>query len=114
MNLLLDTHVLLVAQHQARYADHRALRHVMKVVAEDETRHAELGWAVAAWSEARLTPSERECVHAARATAVRELRAAMSVDVDPTLIEAAGLPGRRAVVAMLDVVEAGLWSVAAA
>jgi hypothetical protein len=45
----------------------------MRAIAEDELRHAALGWAVAAWADARLSEDARARVRTARSVAVVEL-----------------------------------------
>ncbi len=52
----------------------------MTRVADDERRHAEVSWAVAAWLAPRLTPAERAAVDEALRDAVRTL------DGDPRLV----------------------------
>jgi hypothetical protein len=97
-----ETFGALVAQHQAARATDLETRVVMETIAEDETRHAELSWAIAAWAEPRLTPAQRAEVHQARQAAVETLRRELTAPVAPTLVELAGMPDAASARAMLD------------
>ena len=56
--------------HHATHAD---VRDAMRGIADDELRHAALGWAVAAWADTRLSRDAVERVREARDAAGREL-----------------------------------------
>jgi hypothetical protein len=84
----------------------------MARIAEDETRHAELSWDIAAWADSRLSPAEREAVRRARRAAVEMLRDELARPVDPALVEVAGLPEARSALAMLEVMLQGLPALA--
>jgi hypothetical protein len=68
-----ETFGALLATLQARLAKDADVREVMVGIATDETRHASLGWSVAAWALPRLDEAGRARVAAARAAAVAEL-----------------------------------------
>ncbi len=107
-----ETYGALVAHHQARHAQDPEVRAVMARIAEDETRHAELSWDIAAWADSRLSPAEREAVRRARRAAVEMLRDELARPVDPALVEVAGLPEARSALAMLEVMLQGLPALA--
>lgn len=97
-----ETFGALVGHHQARASRDAEVAAAMLEIADDETRHAQLSWAVAEWIEPKLSESEREELRIARARAVGELRAEASAAPDPRLIEIAGLPSADIAVALLD------------
>lgn len=91
-----ETYGALVAGHQADHAHREEVRDVMRVVHEDETRHAELAWSVHAWAMARLDVAGRMRVLAAMDRAFEELAREASAFVSPELVRELGLPGVRA------------------
>ncbi len=62
-----------LAKWEVEHASHADVRDAMRAVADDELRHAALGWAVAAWAETRLSRDAIERVREARDAAAREL-----------------------------------------
>lgn len=90
-----ETFAALLACWQAERAEDRAIRAAFVRIARDETRHAALAWAVAAWAEARL--DERGCARVARARrdAVRAVQRSLGGDVEPALAERVGVPRPR-------------------
>ncbi|WP_236517047.1 ferritin-like domain-containing protein [Sandaracinus amylolyticus] len=90
-----ETFGAIVGLHQATCAQDPALRDAMRVIAEDELRHADLSWQLAAWLEPRLDDAARAEVDRARARALVALRAEVAIDPDPELARAAGLPSAR-------------------
>jgi hypothetical protein len=64
----------------------------MAPIADDETRHAELAWEVAAWAEPRLSRAARDRVDAARAQAMTDLREEAVRLLPVPLITLAGMP----------------------
>ena len=97
-----ETYAALLAHYQAQHAKDRSLAAMMEVIAEDETRHAALAWEVAEWLEPRLTDEERAEVQHARATAIEELRASLSIEPPAELVESVGMPPAQHALAMLD------------
>ncbi len=65
----------LVAAHQAEHADDPRLRELLRTIADDELRHAQLAWDLHAWLWSRLTPVQRRRLAAAQAQALAELPA---------------------------------------
>ncbi|MEW5741214.1 MAG: ferritin-like domain-containing protein [Myxococcota bacterium] len=107
-----ETYGALVAHHQAAHAQDEEIRALMQRIAEDETRHAELSWDIAAWAETKLSPSELSLVREAQRAAVSKLRDELAAPVDPTLVEVAGMPDSASALAMLDVMLKGLPALA--
>jgi hypothetical protein len=69
-----ETYGAVVGLIEARTSSDAAVRRTMRSIAEDECRHAELAWAVAAWIAPRLTEDERRTVDGAMRRAVETLR----------------------------------------
>jgi hypothetical protein len=82
----------LIGTHQSRAAADPAIRSAMRPIAADETRHAALAFAVAAWAEPRLSRAARAAVDEARRAAAARLVASASSPIDPALVTLAGLP----------------------
>jgi len=98
-----ETYGALVAWHQAQSALDPLVRQVMAQIAEDETRHAELSWRVAAWLEPQLTELERRQVSAAREIAFGTLRDDLSAaSLSPAASALIGLPAENSAIALLD------------
>jgi hypothetical protein len=87
-----ETHAALLATWQAQAAADPALRRAMQIIARDETRHAEVSWALARWAHQRLSPEQRAAVGATRSAALAKLVQSASRAQDPELIREAGLP----------------------
>jgi hypothetical protein len=69
-----ETYGAVVGLIEARMSADRGVRRAMERISEDECRHAELAWEVAAWLRERLTDRERAVVDRAMRAAVEELR----------------------------------------
>jgi len=69
-----------IAFQQAALARDPVVAQVMRAIAVDETRHADLSWRVAAWLEPLLTARERVAVERARSRALRQLDAEIAAD----------------------------------
>ncbi|MET0402939.1 MAG: ferritin-like domain-containing protein [Cystobacter sp.] len=105
-----ETYGALMAQHQALHAQDAEIRAVMAGIAEDETRHAELSWAVDHWAQTRLNDTERATLHEARRQAVHTLREEMTRPQDERLITQAGLPSPEVAAGYLSSLEHELWA----
>jgi rubrerythrin len=68
-----ETYGAAVALWQAEHACARDVRAVMRSIANDEVRHADLGWRVADWVSPKLDVCGRAAVREAGRRAVREL-----------------------------------------
>jgi rubrerythrin len=104
-----ETFGALVGTYQVEAAEDPAVARTMRVIAEDETRHAELSWAIAAWVEPLLSAEDRAAVDAATRRAVVQLRAEASLPVDSQVASVAGLPHPLAAVTMVDRLSRDLW-----
>ncbi len=71
-----ETFGALVLAFQAGRAQSTSLHRTLARIAEDETRHAALAWAVARWIDPRLDSAGRSRVASAQARALRALRRA--------------------------------------
>jgi hypothetical protein len=93
-----ETFGALVASYQAERARDPRIARAMRAVARDETRHAELAWAVDRWSQGRLPAQARREVREAMSAAFVELEAdlARGRETPPELRLAAGLPSAAA------------------
>lgn len=97
-----ETWGALIALRQAERATEPAVRASMSRIAPDEVRHAELAWAVDRWLTPRLSPTEREQVRAARATAIAELQRDARATLDANACLRVGLPGSEESAALVD------------
>ncbi|HXU61511.1 MAG TPA: ferritin-like domain-containing protein, partial [Polyangia bacterium] len=82
-----ETHAALLACSQARAATDPAIRSAMTAIADDETRHAALAWAVDDWSQSLLASAARRRVREARHEAIDQL-----INAQLTHVPLAGLP----------------------
>lgn len=87
-----ETYGAALALVQAERARARPFRLAMKRIAEDETRHAELAWAVATWLDTRLSRSARARVRKARTAAAEALVQSIPQSMAPDFIHELGLP----------------------
>jgi len=105
-----ETYGALLAHVQARRALDPTIRSRLSGIAEDETRHANLSWAVDGWSRERLSLAAR----AELGRAVREAIDGLTREIaEPTadLARVAGLPSAHEQARLLDELRTGLWSV---
>ncbi|EPX59705.1 putative lipoprotein [Cystobacter fuscus DSM 2262] len=105
-----ETYGALVAHYQALHARDEEIRGVMARIAEDETRHAELSWAIDRWAHERLSDAERATLREARQRAVETLREELASAPDAQLIDAAGIPPPEVAASMLASLERELWA----
>ncbi|NMO22266.1 ferritin-like domain-containing protein [Pyxidicoccus fallax] len=105
-----ETFGALVAHHQALHARDAEVRQEMTRIAEDETRHAELSWAIDAWAQERLSPAEREALREARRKAVETLRAEVATPLEAALITEAGMPAPEVAASLVDTLAQQLWA----
>ncbi len=105
-----ETFGALQATYQAQHAMDPAIARTMRVIAEDETRHAALAWDVAAWIMPRLTGDERARVDAARGDAVARLEADLTTPIDADVSRTAGVPADAQSAWLLGQVREVLWS----
>ncbi|OJH39594.1 ferritin-like domain-containing protein [Cystobacter ferrugineus] len=105
-----ETYGALVAHHQALHARDEQVRGAMARIAEDETRHAELSWAIDRWAHTRLSESERATLREARRAAVAALRAEVATPPDADLVTEAGIPTPEVAASLLTSLEQSLWA----
>jgi hypothetical protein len=87
-----ETWGALLAIHQANAATDPEVRAAMARIADDELRHAALGWAVDRWIQPRLSAAARARVETARREAAFALAAEAEAARAPELVERLGLP----------------------
>jgi hypothetical protein len=105
-----ETFGAMVASWQAANAVDARIRRSMARIAEDETRHAALAWALARWIEPKLDEAGRARVARARARAVKDLLREAESPPATTLVSTAGLPNERVAKALASELRAALWS----
>jgi hypothetical protein len=105
-----ETYGALLGTWQARTAGDPAVRQMMATIAVDETRHAELAWAVDAWSRTKLDGAARRRVRAARAEAVAQLAGEIEVAPPVELVERVGLPDVERARQLFAAARRELWS----
>ena len=97
-----ETWGALVALHQAEHAADADVRTAMRAIADDESAHAALSFAIGAWARAQLPAGDLDRVRRAAVGRVAEARPADDAAVR------LGWPSHTATAAMLDVVAAAL------
>jgi hypothetical protein len=90
-----ETYGVLVAMWQARTAQDSQVRKAMRTIVRDEARHAGIAADVAKWIERRLSPEACRQVGRARREALDQLRATMTRDPAPALVDYLGMPCAR-------------------
>ena len=105
-----ETYGAVVGHHQARRAQDPVVRAAMAQVAEDETRHAALSWAVAEWSLPQLTDAQRDVIRGAQRAAISALTRSVSIPEAHVLLRDAGLPAPGAALAMLQALGEQVWA----
>ncbi|MBK8412819.1 MAG: ferritin-like domain-containing protein [Sandaracinaceae bacterium] len=105
-----ETYGAVVGHHQARHAQDPVVRAGMARVAEDETRHAALSWAVAEWSLPQLTDAQRDVIRGAQRAAISALTRSVSIPEAHVLLRDAGLPAPGAALAMLQALGEQVWA----
>jgi hypothetical protein len=99
-----------IAMIQAARARDAHVRRAMKSIARDETRHAELSWAVARWLMPKLDVASRHRVHEAQEKAIAALVHDAAQEPDQSLTEKLGVPSAPQALAVLADLKAALWS----
>lgn len=90
-----ETFGALVATFQAQHAADADIRRAMAVIADDETRHADLAREIAAWADGLLDAAARERIALARRRALAALRDEIAIGVHDDLVAVAGMPNAR-------------------
>ncbi len=105
-----ETYGALVAHVQAERAADETVRAAMRAIANDETDHAALSWAIASWLEAQLDADARAQVRSAFEAAIDALATAAAVDPPRELQEELGLPSAPEAAALVDGLRELLWA----
>lgn len=105
-----ETFGALVAHHQALHARDAEVREAMTRIAGDETRHAELSWAIDRWAREQLPAAGRAALCEARREAVAALREEVTVPLDAALITEAGMPAPEVAASLVATLEQELWA----
>jgi hypothetical protein len=104
-----ETYGALVATWQSHTARDPKIRAAMRTIATDETRHGDLGWAIAEWAQGRLPSAAQRRVAAGRLEAVHALEA----DTAPAVAcmqQALGLPAPEPARTLLTECRKALWT----
>jgi hypothetical protein len=105
-----ETWGALVAIHQAHAAQDPEVRAAMARIAEDELRHAALGWAVDRWILPRLAEDARARIESARRAAVQAVGAEIEAPLAEELVLHLGLPDARRARQLFGDAFAALWA----
>jgi hypothetical protein len=102
-----ETYAAAVAGYQARTASDPIARRAMYRIARDEAKHALLAWKIQRWAAPKLR--DHDAILAAAANARAELSAEAAV-AQPELHRVLGVPAPAAATAMLQELDARVWS----
>jgi hypothetical protein len=105
-----ETYGAACARYQALRSSDTEVRATLAGVARDEARHAELSWRIHDWARSRLNAAELERLRRAAQGAIAELRRQVACEPGDSLRHFAGVPGPAQALAILDALEAQLWS----
>jgi hypothetical protein len=103
-----ETYSALLACYQAQAARDPHVRAAMTQIAEDETRHAQLSWQIAAWLEPKLSDDQRTAVSLARRAAYQRLSTELGPRLPRTAMQLVGLPDEATSLALLHQLGAAL------
>ncbi len=106
-----ETFGALVAHHQAENAEDADVKYALRVIARDETKHAELSWSIHAWAVDRLSSEERISIEIAMKEAIASLEQDESEEGAETL-RLLGLPTRAARAHLVDAMKREVWAIA--
>jgi hypothetical protein len=98
-----------VALWRAEHAADAEVRSVMREIAEDECRHAELALRIACFLDEKLEPEERATIDQARVSAIEGLYAALGDDPSSMVMSVAGVPSASSARALLDGLVGLVW-----
>jgi hypothetical protein len=87
-----ETFGALLATWQATRAADAETRRELARIAEDETDHAALSWAIAEWGLARLDDAAKKRIERARRSAIVELERENAKELDANVACIAGIP----------------------
>ncbi|HVG59120.1 MAG TPA: ferritin-like domain-containing protein [Hyalangium sp.] len=105
-----ETFGALVGHYQALHARDPEVREAMTRIADDETRHAELAWAIDRWAREQLPAAERDALREAQREAVVRLREEVALPLDAALVTEAGMPAPEVAASLVATLEQELWA----
>jgi hypothetical protein len=105
-----ETFGALVGHYQALHARDAEVREAMTRIAEDETRHAELAWAIDRWAREQLPAADRAALREAQRRAVVTLREEVALPLDAALATEAGMPTPEVAASLVATLEQELWA----
>ncbi|HEY0138429.1 MAG TPA: ferritin-like domain-containing protein, partial [Nannocystis sp.] len=106
-----ETWAALLAAHQAEHAQDPEIRAVMRTIAADEARHAELAWAIDRWLQGTLDLGGQARVASARAAAAASIVAGVAASEPATAcVAVAGVPDRASATRLCRGLAAALWA----
>ena len=106
-----ETYGALVASWQSLHAHDAEVARAMRPIAEDETRHAALAWAILRWSTPLLSPSARTSVSESLERAANGLMEEIG-EPDRALVHELGVPDANAQRRLVTGLKRGLWNAA--
>lgn len=104
-----ETYGALVGLWQSTHAHDRQIAQRMQRITDDEIRHAELSWDIAAWLLPRLSARQQRHIARAQQAAVTQLRRELLASPHPTLVHDAGLPDQHAALRLVQQLADRLW-----
>lgn len=104
-----ETYGAAVARFQSVQAANPALREAMATIAEEETQHAELAFALDDWLRTRLSAAELRVLDAASQAAIAELHSQATQPVPSALVETLGVPDATQAAFILQTLRAEAW-----
>ncbi len=87
-----ETYGALVAWLQAGTASDAKVRRALRIIAQEETEHSRLAFAVAEFCQNRLAPDEQQQVRRAERNAITELVHSVHNETPAVLVDVVGLP----------------------
>jgi len=105
-----ETFGALLATYQADSARDPQVRQAMQAICEDETRHAQLSWALAGWLEPQLRDDQRAAIRSCREQAIAELSQQLDSGLPEDDCAAIGFPSPEVSARLLDQLASTLWS----
>ena len=106
-----ETYAALEATHQAARATDARIAAAMRLIADDETRHAALSHSMQRWLLPQLSMRERARIERAQREAVDALRGTLAAaHVAPIVQTRAGVPDQLTAFALHDSLRASIWS----
>ncbi|AKU99749.1 putative lipoprotein [Labilithrix luteola] len=105
-----ETYGAVEAALQGERATDPLVARIMRAIAHDEAKHAELAWDVAAWARNGLDVETRTAIDVAMHGAVSDLLRELRRDTDPSLARLAGLPSKRVAMHAASALQAKLWA----